>query len=176
MPLARGTPRTDPGERYRTRLLPWVLTHSLLPYLDGLTLQGSPVQCPALVSSRSIPLGQSPSIHPLRHTLVVTHLVRGLLGYYAAVRLPVSVHHGRVLLKVLHTDLITLMPDTGPPHSRANNFHACMRSPTPPSPHIPRHIRTQYVAFCDLEAHRHLVSNLLRGSILSLHFPLSTLH
>ena len=34
---------------------------------------------------------------------------------------------------------ILIWPDTGPPDSRAKSFHACMRSPTPPSPYSPYH-------------------------------------
>ncbi|MDY6857410.1 MAG: hypothetical protein SWO11_22435, partial [Thermodesulfobacteriota bacterium] len=48
--------------------------------------------------------------------------------------------------------------------------------PTPPSSHVPHHISPQDVAFCILEVHRHLNLSLLRGSILSLYLPLSTLH
>jgi len=47
----------------------------------------------ALVSLYRIPLGQPPFLHLLRHRLVVTCLVRRLLRYYWAVRLPVPVHH-----------------------------------------------------------------------------------
>jgi len=43
-----------------------------------------------------IPLGQAPSLHPLRGRL--PGVVRGLRRYYGPVRLPVSVHHRRVSL------------------------------------------------------------------------------
>ena len=43
-----------------------------------------------------IPLGQTPSLRPLRSRL--PDVVRGLRRYYGSVRLPVSVHHRRVSL------------------------------------------------------------------------------
>ena len=43
-----------------------------------------------------IPLGQAPSLRPLRRRL--SGIVRGLRRYYGPVRLPVSVHHRRVSL------------------------------------------------------------------------------
>src|SRR5262249_36875421 len=42
-----------------------------------------------------VPLGQPPSLHPLRQLWRTRTLVRGLHRYYGAVRLPAPVHHGR---------------------------------------------------------------------------------
>src|SRR5664279_4267607 len=49
----------------------------------------SPALCPVRWVLLLIPLDWRPSLHPLRPLQVV----RGLLGYYAAIRLPTSVYH-----------------------------------------------------------------------------------
>ena len=54
----------------------------------------SPVLCPGHGTLIHIPLDQQPSLHLLRGCLVHS-LVRRLRQYYAAVRLPVIVHHRR---------------------------------------------------------------------------------
>ena len=53
-----------------------------------------PALCPEHVTPKQIPLGQLSSLDHLRNHL--RGLVRWLLWYYRAVRLPVSVHHRRV--------------------------------------------------------------------------------
>jgi site-specific DNA recombinase len=52
-----------------------------------------PALCPGRVLLKRISLGQTPSLHPLRHRL--PEIVRGLHRYYRSVRLPVFVHHRR---------------------------------------------------------------------------------
>jgi len=52
--------------------------------------------CPERVLLRRIPFGQLPSLHPLRHRS--RRVVRGLPRYFAAVRLPRSVHRRRLPL------------------------------------------------------------------------------
>ena len=47
--------------------------------------------CPEHVLLKRLPLGQLPSLHPLRSPL--TSLVRRLPRYYGAVRLPMTAHH-----------------------------------------------------------------------------------
>ena len=47
--------------------------------------------CPEYVLLKQIPLGQLPSLHPLRNPLM--DLVRRLPGYYGVVRLPMTAHH-----------------------------------------------------------------------------------
>jgi hypothetical protein len=91
--------RHPPHRSQRALLMHWAPASGdnahviILPYSCRLTLQGSPVQCPVLVSLYRIPLGQPPFLHLLRHRLVVTCLVRRLLRYYGAVRLPVTVRY-----------------------------------------------------------------------------------
>ncbi len=148
-----------------------------LPYPLQLIWQGYLALCPDPVSLGWIPLGQPPFLHLLRHPLVVTDFVRRFPGYYEAVRLPTSVHHGRAPFRgspcVPPCNLRWL--NAGSPDSRSRCFRACMGSPTPPSPHTPCHIDMWSVAFRALENRRHSNLNLFRGSIPSLHVPLSTL-
>jgi hypothetical protein len=68
-------------------------TRSLIPrmFASPVTMP-HPAQCPEHAVLPPIPLGRLPSLHPLR-TSLDERLVRGLLRYYAAVRLPVPVHH-----------------------------------------------------------------------------------
>ena len=55
-----------------------------------------PALCPGRVLLARVPLGQPPSLHPLRRRL--PGLVRRLRRYYGPVRLPASVHHRRASL------------------------------------------------------------------------------
>src|ERR1700730_2974084 len=55
-----------------------------------------PARCPGRVLLARVPLGQTPSLHPLRRRLL--NLVRGLLWLYEFVRLPAFVHHRRASL------------------------------------------------------------------------------
>jgi hypothetical protein len=66
----------------------------------------NPAQCPVGVARTSIPRGWPPSLHPLRgrqHRTtwvepIADTVVRGLRGYYGAIRLPAFVHHRRASL------------------------------------------------------------------------------
>lgn len=55
-----------------------------------------PALCPERVLLDPVPLGQTPSLHPLRGRR--SGVVRGLPRYYGPVRLPTSVHHRIVTL------------------------------------------------------------------------------
>src|SRR6266404_4496831 len=55
-----------------------------------------PARCPGRVLLRQVSFGQSSSLHPVRYRL--PGVVRGLLRYYRAVRLPRSVRHRRTSL------------------------------------------------------------------------------
>src|SRR6266576_1012579 len=55
-----------------------------------------PARCPERVLLWRVPFGQPPSLHPLRRRW--SGVVRGLLRYYRAVRLPRSVRHRRASL------------------------------------------------------------------------------
>src|SRR5437588_10727541 len=55
-----------------------------------------PARCPGRVLLWRVPFGQPPSLHPLRRRW--SGVVRGLLRYYGAVRLPRSVRHRRTSL------------------------------------------------------------------------------
>jgi len=66
--------------------------------------------------------------------------------------------------------------DTGSPDSRAACVCACLGSPTPPGLDTPRPSGVPRVAFRALGPRRHPeVSLIFRGSLPSLHLPLSTL-
>src|SRR5213593_4668194 len=67
-----------------------------LPYPLDRALRAAPALCPGRVAFGRVPLGQSPSLHRLRGRFL--GLVRRLLRYYGAVRLPASVHHRRASL------------------------------------------------------------------------------
>jgi len=66
-------------------------------------------------------------------------------------------------------------PDAGPPGFRTPCFRACQRSPTPPGAGTPCRRGALAVAFRVCGARRHPGVARLRGSILCLHVPLSTL-
>ena len=67
---------------------------SHFPYPLQRTGGAGPTLCPERVMPGRVPLGQPPSLHPLRHRS--PGLVRRLRRYYEAVRLPVPVHRWRV--------------------------------------------------------------------------------
>ena len=99
--------RHPPYRSQRALLMHWVPTSSIdahtfqwirippcsMPYPIQVIWLKYPALCLAPVLLGWIPLSQPPFLHLLRHRLVVTCLVRRLLRYYWAVRLPVSVHH-----------------------------------------------------------------------------------
>ena len=64
-----------------------------LPYPTRRNLHVCPVQCPVRVLPRRFPFGQTPSLHPLRRHF--SGLVQGLRHYYRSVRLPAVVLHRR---------------------------------------------------------------------------------
>ena len=66
-----------------------------LPYPAQHTLQVCPTLCSEPVSLDRVSLGQPPSLHFLRRPWRTTAIVRKLLWYYEAVRLPTSVHRRR---------------------------------------------------------------------------------
>src|SRR4029434_4254094 len=74
---------------------PLILQHCL-PYPTQRNLHVSPVLCPVRVLPRRFPLGQTPSLHPLRRHF--GGFVRGLRHYYGSVRLPAVVLHRRASL------------------------------------------------------------------------------
>ena len=76
----------------------------------------------------------------------------------------------------VRTWLDSTRPDAGPPGFRADCFRACQRSPTPPGAGTPCRSGALAVAFRVFGARRHPGVARLRGSILCLHVPLSTLH
>ena len=73
-------------------------SHSLVGYSYPLqrTRRVSPARCPGRVLLGQVPFGQPSSLHPLRRRL--PGVVRGLLRYCRAVRLPRSVRHRRMSL------------------------------------------------------------------------------
>ncbi len=74
------------------RLAPSPLYQAAQPaYLLERTVRAMPALCPERVLLSRVPLGQPPSLRPLRRRF--TGLVRGLRRYYGAVRLPLAVHH-----------------------------------------------------------------------------------
>jgi hypothetical protein len=66
-------------------------------------------------------------------------------------------------------------PEAGPPGVRTPCCYACQRSPTPPGPSPPCQNGVDRVAFRVCGARRHPGLARLRGSILCLRVPLSTL-
>jgi hypothetical protein len=121
-----------------------------------------------------VPLGPFPSLHLLRRSLGAT-FVRRLPRYYAAVRLPAPVHHGRapwVHRADLARDRQARCRASRVPHTV---FLSMQRSPTPPGPSSPHHNGAYDVAFRVFGARRHPGLARFRGSILCLDIPLSTL-
>ena len=100
MPITRHPPHRSqrallmhwaPASSIDAHALQWI-RHSM-PYPIQLIWQKYPALCLVSVSLGRIPLSQPSFLHLLRHSFVVTCLVRRLLRYYWAVRLPVPVHH-----------------------------------------------------------------------------------
>jgi len=107
--------------------------------------------CPALRPGRvllvRVPLGQPPSLHPLRRAGL--RCVRMPLRYYGVVRLPTSVHRRRASLDfparpATPSDLQAVV---GSPGSRARCFRACSRSLTAQGPCLSRASDRPGVAF-----------------------------
>ena len=71
-----------------------------------------------------VPFGQTPSLHPLRRRCF--GFVRGLLGYYGPVRLPVFVHHRLLSLDFpIRPECVGSRANAGPPGFRARCVPAC---------------------------------------------------
>jgi len=92
----RDTGRPAPPAQIRTRGFPSYGSclgsdASDLAYPLQRTLRPDPALCPEDVLLSRVPLGQPPSLHPLRHHF--PSFVRGLRRYYRTVRLPMAVHH-----------------------------------------------------------------------------------
>src|SRR5208283_2602110 len=82
------------------RRIPFHLTYPLQR-----TVRAAPALCPGRVLLLWVPLGQSPSLRLLRRRHEAG-FVRRLLRYYGTVRLPLPVHHRR-MLKVSDYDRLT---------------------------------------------------------------------
>ena len=127
--------------------------------------------------------GGFPLARPLRSTrsaialamLAVANFVRGLRRYYGSVRLPASVHHRRTSLDFSMRPTAPSAWTHGSPGSRAGCFRACLGSLTARDTNVPCHSGALVVAFPFLQQGRHPDTSVFRGSIPSLHFPLSTL-
>jgi hypothetical protein len=136
-----------------------------------------PAQCPVHVALPTIPLGRPPSLHPLR-TPLDERLVRGLLRYYATVRLPVSVRHRLTSLDFPMRPTITPWGE----HRLSRlprKVRPCMigvSDRAEPAPYSPYHSARCSVAFRRLYTVGAPKSGHFRGSIPALHVPLSTLH
>lgn len=82
----------DPGDVVQQSSEPCILVRFFrLSYLFQLTWHADPALSPGRVLLAQIPLGQTPSLHLLRHRYA--GFVRRLPRYYESVRLPVLVHH-----------------------------------------------------------------------------------
>ncbi len=121
-----------------------------------------------------VPLGQPPSLHPLRRRL--SGIVRELRRYYGSVRFPVSVHHWLVSLDFpIRSEKPFSRKDTGSPGSRAKCFSTCTGSLTARDSPTSCALNVGDVAFRQLLGRRRSGVNLFRSSISGLHLPLSTL-
>jgi hypothetical protein len=134
----------------------------------------APALWPAPGFLRHVPLGPLPSLPLLRRSRGAT-LVRRLLWYSDAVRLPAPVHHGRAP-RVHRAHL----GDRRQARCRASRVpHTVLlprqRSPTPPGPSTPRPHGVYGGACRVFGARRHPGVARWRGSILCLSLPLSTL-
>ena len=175
-----GTPRTDPGVRLsRTGLLPWVMTrrHSrACRTRTGTCDRDAPALCPVPGMHRHVPLGQPPSLDPLRPSWRTRVIVRGRLRYYGAVRPPTSVHHGRVPWGFTRRTLAPARAGRGfsrfpckVPLCMPGVFDPARSGHASPRRHAPCRLPCVRTT-SDLE-----ISLLFRGSIPSLHIPLPTL-
>ena len=142
------------------------------------TIMPNPVLCPGHGTLIRIPLDQPPSLHLLRSCLGRS-FVRKLRRYYAAVRLPVVVHH-----RLSSSDFPTrpvLLPsftgDNGLSRFSLNMFPHMLgvSDRAEPASHSPNFIALSSVAFEIRRDSRHSGFTPFRGSIPSLCVPLSTL-
>ena len=176
------TPSTDPDERnYRIRLLPRVMTPMRQrhghrqTYLLQFSRRVCSARCPGRVLLAHVPRGQSPSLHLLRHRL--PGFVRKLLRYYGTVRLPVPVHRRRMSLGLSRRGLRLFSPRRAQdlPVLEQRCFRTCLGSLTSREPSASRHSDASDIAFRFHRRRRLPEVALFRGSIPSLHVPLSTL-
>ena len=132
-----------------------------LTYPSQRVLHPFPALYPAGVLLGRVPLGQSASLHPLRHWLYPS-FVRGLRRYYRSVRLPLLVHHRRAPFGFPTRPWRLPKASSGSPGSRASCFRACNGSPTPRSPSVSSHDDTAGVAFRTPLERRHSGSRITR--------------
>jgi hypothetical protein len=127
-----------------------------------------PAQSPGPAARLCIPLDQPPSLHLLRadHR---RQFVRRLPQYYAAVRLPLSVHHRRTPLGFPTRPALLPRADNGSPGSRAYCFRACDGSLTPRSPCVSRLGVTSDIAFRISLERRHSGSMVTRLNAMPAH-------
>ena len=148
---------------------------SRVTYPRGRTLRVDPALCPGRVLLSRVPLGQPPSLHPLRHRF--TGFVRGPRRYYGAVRLPMAVHH-----RITSLDF-PLRPG---PHPLPPGSHGISRFSPRMFPGVlgvldragsARDSRSRPVRYClpQRRGRRHPGVVVFRGSIPSPPVPLSTL-
>ena len=144
------------------------LSFTIMPY---------PVLCPGHATLIRIPLDQPPSLHPLR-CLLRRDFVRRLHRYYAAVRLPIVVHHRRPSFDFPTRPVSPSSPTGDDGLSRfPRNMFPHMRGVfdrAEPASHSPS-IALGSVAFEFRGDSRHSGFNPFRGSIPNLCVLLSTL-
>src|SRR5258708_978943 len=106
-----------------------LLSFCRLSYLFQRTGRVDPAQSPERVLLAQVPLGQTPSLHLLRHPGL--GLVRRLLRYYGSVRLPVFVHHRLLSLDFpIRPEFTASRANAGSPGSRARCILTCPGSTT----------------------------------------------
>jgi hypothetical protein len=121
-----------------------------------------------------LPLGQTPSLRPLRSQC--SGLVRRLRRYYGPVRLPMVVHCRCSSLDLPTRPTATAAGvTTGSPGSRARCFRTCLGPLTSRGSQTACGGAVGDVAFRVPPRRRHPEVRFFRGSIPSLHMPLSTL-
>ena len=155
---------------------------ALVSGLDGyhrmrlsFTIMPNPVLCPGHGILIRIPLDQPPSLHPLR-CLFHSDFVRGLRRYYAAVRLPVVVHHRRSSSDFPTRPVLPLTGDDWLSRFSLNMFPHMLgvSDRAEPASHLP-FIALSSVAFEIRRDSRHSGFTPFRSSIPNLCVPLSTL-
>ena len=127
-----------------------------------------PAQSPGPTARLRIPRDQPPSLHLLRADRC-RQFVRRLRQYYAAVRLPLPVHHRRTPLGFPTRPVLLPRANKGSPGSRACCFRACDGSLTPRSPCVSCLGDTSGVAFRISLERRHSGSIVTRLNAMPAH-------
>jgi len=153
---------------HEARELELSLSDCNLTYSPQRALHPFPALYPASVLLGRVPLGQSASLHPLRHRLS-SGFVRGLRRYYRSVRLPLLVHHRRAPFGFPTRPWRLPKASSGSPGSRASCFRACDGSPTPRSPSVSSPSDTADVAFRTPLERRHSGLSLTRLNTMPAH-------